>query len=116
MKLLYISGHYGDHDKIHGVDHNINEASKVALLAWRAGWAVICPHKNTAGFHHADDIAWSTWMAGDIAILRHCDAILMLPGWQTSPGSVMEWKIARTAGLKILEFSGSVPKPSEVIR
>lgn len=117
MKLLYISGPFGDDDPIHGVGRNIITASRVALAGWRAGWAVICPHKNTAGFQHAADVPWSTWMAGDIAILRRCDAILMLPDWEASRGACIEREAAMKAGLKVLYYrGGEIPRPDEVIR
>lgn len=103
MKLLYIAGPY-DHpdDPIHGVQENITNASRIALEYWRKGWAVICPHMNTAGFHHAKDVPRETWIQGDLLILSKCDAILMIPGWTGSPGAKAELDYATEHGIEVL--------------
>lgn len=118
MPLLYVAGPYSDHnDPLHGVQRNINEASRIALEAWEKGWAVICPHKNTGGFHHRTDIPESVWLAGDIAMLVKCDAILMIPGWFHSSGASRELDVARENGLKVLDyFITGIPTPAEVLR
>ena len=113
--ILYISGPFSGATEA-AILANIARASSVALKAWRAGWACICPHKNTAGFQHAHDVHWSEWIAGDLAILRRCDAILMLPGWERSPGAVVEHKAAIDAGIDVMFYDGSVPRPEEIIR
>lgn len=116
--LLYIAGPYSDHeDPLHGVEHNILIASGIALKAWERGWAVICPHKNTSGFHHRTDIPEQVWLCGDIAMLLKCDAILMIPGWMQSHGAVGEWKVAKDHGLKVFDYEiTGIPAPAEVLR
>jgi len=107
-KLLYISGPFSDDDNIHGVERNILLASEAALQGWRQGFAVICPHKNTAGFQHATDIPHEVWIEGDLEILKHCDAICMLPGWQNSKGALQEKIFASEKGLEILYYLNGV--------
>jgi len=117
MPLLYIAGPYSDPDPIHGVERNVSRASAIALEAWRAGWAAICPHKNTYPFHHCPDIPESTWLAGDIAMLKRCDAILMIPGWSNSKGAKNEAREAQKAGLKVIDYHlAGIPAPAEVLR
>ncbi len=89
-KVIYIAGPFSDPDKMHGIEANILAASRAALDAWRAGWAVICPHKNSAGFQHAADLPYEVWTRGDLAILSKCDAILLMQQWDTSPGARKE--------------------------
>ena len=58
------------------------------------GFAVICPHLNTALF--SEDTAKSTvqYIAGDLEILNRLypkiDVIVMLPKWRTSRGAKRE--------------------------
>jgi len=117
MKLLYISGPFSDPDPIHGIERNITRASEIALEAWRKGWAVICPHKNTSGFQHTE-IPWETWMEGDIEIVRRCDAILMIPGWLNSRGAMLERMEARNAGklVPVYDRRSGIPFADEVLR
>ena len=103
-KLLYISGPFSHEDNIHGVERNIIQASEAALQGWRQGWAVICPHKNTKDFQWATDIPHEVWLEGDLEILKHCDAICMLPGWGESKGACQEHMAARRLKLKTLYF------------
>jgi len=66
MKVAYISGPYRA-ATVHGVVENIRRAERVALKYWQLGYAVICPHTNTALFDGAapDDV----WLAGDLELL-----------------------------------------------
>lgn len=94
MKIAFISGPY---KPINGrtVLENIRHAEKYAIKYWRLGYAVICPHLNTAHFDGLckDDV----WLKGDIEILKRCDVIVMIPGWEKSNGAKAELKEA--AGL-----------------
>lgn len=116
MPLLYVAGPYSDRDPLHGIERNINEASRIALEAWEKGWATLCPHKNTGGFHHRTDIPESVWLSGDLAMLVKCDAILMIPGWEQSNGAVGEKNVALCRGLKVLYYEHGIPSPAEVLR
>lgn len=105
MKVVYVSRSYtGD-----GTDvtlKNIAFAGKVARSLWDLGYAVICPYKNTAGFEqiHDPEIPYNQFLAGDIAILRRCDAIVMLPGWEGSPGARQEFLEAGVAKIPIFHW------------
>lgn len=48
------------------------------------------------------DTPWSAHMLRDLEILRTCDAVLMLPGWEHSPGCQIEKIFAERLGLRIL--------------
>lgn len=52
------------------------------------GAACICPHLNSAQFQGAapDDV----WLAGDIEILRRCDAVILTDDWKRSSGARAE--------------------------
>jgi len=87
MKVIYIAGPYRA-DTEHGVVENIRRAEEVAIKVWQAGHVALCPHKNTALFGGlCPDEAW---LKGDLELLRRCDGIIMVQGWEKSSGSVAE--------------------------
>jgi hypothetical protein len=112
LKLIYVAGPYHSENP-HVIEENILKAKRAALECWDRGWAVICPHANTAGFERFQRPPWKvqqhTWIEGDIEILRRCDAIVMLPGWENSPGSRKEFEAAHLFGLTIYEDLTKVP-------
>jgi hypothetical protein len=89
MKLLYVSGKYSGN-----VCENIHNARIVSIKLWEAGFAVITPHLNSAHMELDCKSTYDDFIAGDIEILRRCDAIIMLPDWQSSAGAVIERKKA----------------------
>jgi hypothetical protein len=97
MKVIYIAGAYRN-DNSMGVITNIYLATQAAYKLWTEGWAVICPHMNTAHFH---DLPQELIIPGDLEILKRCDAIYLLKGWQSSQGATTEHNIAKELGLEI---------------
>ena len=99
MKIIYVAGAYRNKTEW-GLIENIRHAEKEAIKLWQEGWAVICPHKNTAHFGGLcpDD----TWLKGDIEMLKRCDAIYMLKGWQKSEGANMELATAKNSKLEVI--------------
>jgi len=87
VKVIYVAGPF------RGANHweiaqNIRRAEALALEVWRLGAAAICPHSNTA--HYQDAAPDDLWMAGDLEILRRCDAVIMTPDWNRSSGATLE--------------------------
>ena len=102
MKLIYIAGPYRSRTE-YGLELNIRAAERAAARLWREGWAVICPHKNSA---HMGGVAPDrVFLDGDLEILRRCDAIYMLKKWELSTGAKDELKLARKLKLEVL-FEG----------
>lgn len=104
MKVAYIAGPYRSRwpwpFRWLGVALNVYRARRVSLRYWRQGYAVICPHSNTAFFDgKARD---AVWLAGYIAILRRCNVVVMMRGWRNSDGSVAEHNEARRLGKRII--------------
>ena len=99
MKVIFVSGPYRADTKA-GISQNIKNAREAAKELWRQGWAVICPHLNTAHFDGVcpDDV----WLRGDLEILSRCDAIYMLRNWRDSSGAVAEHDAAVDWGLEII--------------
>lgn len=103
MKTIFISGPYRA-STIRGIQENIRRAEEWELKFILAGWAVICPHKNTALF---DGLAPDdTWLKMDLELLSRCDAIFAMPGWKDSEGAKAEVKEARRLGLEVIYWDG----------
>jgi hypothetical protein len=111
MRILYISGPFDDPDPVHGIPRNILQASEAALLAWREGWAALCPHKNCAGFEHAEGIPYETWIKGDLEFLHKSDAICMVGHWTGSRGACREYRLARSLGLPVYRYVAEEIRP-----
>lgn len=121
MKLLYIAGKFSadswSKDPLHDIEEHITIASRYALEASRKGWAVFCPHKNSAGFQHAAGITKDQWYAIDIEILSRCDAVLFVPGWRESFGAREEMDFAQRNHIKVLlasRFIEEIPRPEDL--
>ena len=80
---------------------NIRHAESYAKEYIKQGYAVICPHKNTAHFEGL--VPYRDFIAADIEILSRCDAIVMIPGWKNSTGAKIEFLFAFFCGLEIIE-------------
>lgn len=99
IEVVYIAGPYRA-ETIRGVVENIRRAEAVALEYWLKGFAVICPHLNTRLFDGAapDEI----WLRGDMEILRRCDVMVLVPGWERSKGTQAEYAQAVQWGKKVV--------------
>jgi len=99
MKLVYLAGAYRS-STIHGTVENIRRAEAVAIELWKRGYAVICPHMNSALLDGVVDD--SVFLAGGIEMLKRCDILVMMDGWEDSKGSNAELEEAlRIPGLLI---------------
>ena len=108
MKLIYVAGPYlGKCDWETYL--NIHEARLAAHKLWEEGWAVICPHSNTAFFGGVGEQDkdnpngdWRKWVEGDLEMVRRCDAIYMLPAWVRSKGAKLELEEALKCGIQVI--------------
>lgn len=104
-KLLYLAGPYRSKDGVWGVRQNIARATEVARELWMMGYAVFCPHANTAFMDGGD--AWSGgatahgFLEGDLEFLRRSDLMVLLPGWEASRGVAAELTEAQLIRLPV---------------
>lgn len=98
--IVYVAGPYraGDHE---GIEANILQARKIAIGVWESGNVAICPHLNTAHFEVDCEAAESVYLAGDLEILRRCDAVIVGPGWDRSLGTREEIAFATERGIPV---------------
>ena len=81
------------------VEQNIRRAELAALMLWKLGFAVICPHANTRFF--SGEIRDEDFLAGDLNIVARCDGVLLLSGWRMSEGSRAERDLAKERGIPV---------------
>ena len=100
MKVVYIAGPYrGANAWV--IEQNIRRAESLALAVWRSGAAALCPHTNTRFFQGAADDA--VWLNGDLELLRRCDAVLLVEGWERSSGAQHERILAQELDLPVFD-------------
>lgn len=100
MQLAYISGPYNSDKGPNGIFNNIMYARTRAIEYWKIGFAVLCPHLNTMLMDGS--CPRDTWINGDLAILDRfwaLDVIILLKGWGSSPGAILEREKALERGL-----------------
>jgi hypothetical protein len=79
---------------------NIRKAEAVAIKYWKLGYAVICPHLNTALL---DGVAPDeVWLKGDLEMLGRCDIVVMMKGWDCSKGATSEHNYAKHLGIQVI--------------
>ena len=100
--LVYVAGPYRGKSRFRlirffQVLRNIWRARRVAAQLWAKGFVAICPHLNT---FLMDGIGPSEmFLQGDLEILAQCDAMVVLPGYQESEGTLGEIRFARKRGI-----------------
>lgn len=64
------------------------------------GWDAVIPLE----FAHNHGRTWAEYMLEDLAELNKCDAVVLLPCWEDSPGARIERAFAYGAGKQVLLF------------
>jgi hypothetical protein len=104
-KIVFISGPYSGTSKIWCINivqraRNIYRARKAAKMFWRRGYAVICPHMNSAFFDKC--APYDIFINGYLDILERCDIIFILKGWAKSSGAIKEIANAKIYNLEFM--------------
>ena len=101
MKLVYIAGPYMG-SNYHETESYIAYARGWAERVARAGHAYYCPHLNNGHFDAiAPDVPKDFWREMNVNILRRCDAVLLLPGWDTDEATQRDVHYAETWGIPV---------------
>jgi len=83
-------------------EEHVAAAAKVYFECLRSGIVAFCPHLSGA-FPSAFEIGYDVWIEYDYAIIDRCTHLLMLPGWKTSRGALLEHQYALDTGKGIFE-------------
>lgn len=84
--LIYIAGPFSAPDRS-GVERNIGRAEAWALRVAELGGMPVCSHTNTSHPDFESVQQYPFWIAGTMALLEVCDAILLISGWEESRGA-----------------------------
>lgn len=98
-EVMYVAGPYRA-ETINEITENIQNARKVATILWKAGFAVICPHMNSAFMDGACED--ETFLAGGLELVRRSDGLVLIGNWRESEGTLAELKFAQKLGKSIL--------------
>lgn len=98
MLVAYVAGPYRS-ETIYGIEQNIQRAKRLAAELWKHGYAVICPHANSAFMDGVCDD--ETFLKGGLELLRRSDFIVILDGWENSEGTRKELELAKSLGIPI---------------
>jgi hypothetical protein len=107
LNVIYVSGKYRA-DTRREIGINIENAKEVARELWKKGYAVICPHANTA-FMDGPDLGHDVFIQGDLEMINRSDCIFMMMGWEDSVGAAMEYRKAVENGMPIYYRLDEVP-------
>jgi hypothetical protein len=102
--LVYISGPYRASTP-EGIERNVENAARVASEFWNEGYSVICPHLNTHRISQIyPEITGEEYIAGDLTQVDRCDAVVFLPGWSSSEGTMQEMIHAQNGGIPVISW------------
>jgi hypothetical protein len=111
MQVIYVSGPYSAPTE-NQLENNIDRAREAAQRLWDMGYAVICPHLNSAHMTGSHEM----FIEGDCEIIKRLapgDALYMLRGWIHSRGSRQERRQAKAKGLRIYHQGWDEPPGPE---
>ncbi len=104
MKLVYVAGPYTAANSWL-VEQNIRRAENMAARVWGEGAAAICPHANAR--HMLEGVTTPEHaLAGTMEMMRRCDAVILVDGWQMSTGSIYEVEEADRLNIPVFGRNG----------
>jgi len=103
MKRIYVAGPFSNENTIE-VFSNMRRGMRKATELLVRGYAPFCPWVD---YHYSlmlladEKIEKKDYWAYSLAFLDVCDAVLLLPNWKTSPGTLREIKRAEQLGIPV---------------
>lgn len=98
MRLVYVAGPFRGATPL-AVRRNVERARDVGLQIAERGAYPVIPHTMTSEFDQL--LTDQFWLAGTMELLRRCDAIFLIPGWEASSGARAERVEAFVSGMPI---------------
>jgi hypothetical protein len=112
MKRIYIAGKLNDTDAVKYL-YNVHKMMHVAELVKKAGFSVYVPAIDLLmgiKFGYTD---YNNYFDGSQPWLEVSDAVFLVPGWETSPGTAKEMRRAEKNHIPVF---GSIMEMSEHFR
>jgi len=103
LRIIYIAGAYSA-PTLAEVTRHVDQTRKMALELAERRIPFLSTVLQTAHFElllgRQDP---EHWIAVSLEILRRCDAIFLVPGWQKSKGAKLERETALARGMPVFE-------------
>lgn len=96
--VVYIAGPYRAIDPWR-TNLNIHNAECVATIVWEIGHYPLCPHTNAR--YASSYVSDAQYLAGTMEFMRRSDAVIVLPDFQKSEGTLGEIAEARRLGMPV---------------
>lgn len=100
MKCIYIAGPFSA-PTAWKIEQNVRRAEEAGYLVAQLGAVPLIPHANTRFFH--GDQSPEFWYAATLELLKRADAVLLVEGWERSPGARLEREKALAKGMPVFE-------------
>ena len=98
LKVAYVAGPLRA-DTLNRIAENIARARAVAVHLWRLGYAVLCPHLNSAFMSGA--VPETQFLEAGLEFVRRSDLVVLVDGWERSEGTVREIEEAHARGIPV---------------
>jgi len=103
MKRIYIAGKLND--EACNYIKNCHRMIVIADMLRKAGFAVFVPCFDILGGMLAGDWEYNHYFDNSQPWLEVADAVVLVPGWETSAGTKREITLAREKGIPVYEWS-----------
>jgi hypothetical protein len=100
VKFIYIAGPIKAETSWQR-EKNIRNAEEETLGVLKLGAAAFCPH--TQARFYDGEMPYEAWIACDLEVLKRCDAVYFIQGWQDSTGACKEHAFAEANDIPIFE-------------
>lgn len=101
MKVIYVAGPlFGPNDW--EIRRNIHRAAGLGYEVAKLGCYPVIPHTNT-GSVFIGTMTPEFWYAGTLELMRRCDAVILVAGWEDSKGSRDEVEEAKRRNTPVFE-------------
>lgn len=115
IPVVYVAGPYRGPNRA-AIELNIQAAKHVGKLCCVKGWSPLIPHANTA---HLDEMLPGTpdefWLESTLELMRRCDAVVLVPGWENSTGTQGEIAEAAARGIPVYRSLYQLPTAQQFI-
>lgn len=106
MIVIYIAGPFRAKGA-RAVEQNIRRAEDAAYGVWAQGHAAMCPHTNARW--EDPEIGDQVFLDGTLELMRRCDAVIVLPDYMNSQGTLGEIAEAHRLGMPVAFLGGLLP-------
>jgi len=106
MILSYIAGRFSAPTR-ELVEANIAAAEGLGLFLASRGYYPVIPHSSTGhpGFEHIG--SYEFYIEGTLELMRRCDCVVLVPGWESSRGARGEVEEAERLGIPVFPEQGN---------